>query len=172
MAADRVDVGARVEALLVQVDEQGGTRAAAAADELVRLLVDYYGTALARIAELIGADAVRGLAADPHVASLLILHGLHPVGVTERVEQALDRLRPQLGSGAITFVGVDDEDVAHLRLASSGSGCASSTRAVIEDAVLAAAPELQRVEIEQATDRKPVLQIGMRPGAVASEAMR
>ena len=38
------------------------------------------------------------LAADDLVASLLLVHGLHPHDVHRRVSDALDRVRPYLGS--------------------------------------------------------------------------
>jgi Fe-S cluster biogenesis protein NfuA/nitrite reductase/ring-hydroxylating ferredoxin subunit len=162
------DVGERLEALLADIGEQGGPQVASTAERLVRLLVDYYGDGLARIVELAGADVVRRLCADPQVASVLVLHGLHPLGIDERIETALDGVRPYLGShaGGIAYLGVDDHDVAHLRLDGSCHGCPSSTvtvRLTIEEAVLAAAPELAGIEVEGSVEEKPLLQIGVRP---------
>jgi Fe-S cluster biogenesis protein NfuA/nitrite reductase/ring-hydroxylating ferredoxin subunit len=162
------DVGERLEALLAEIGEQGGPQAAAIAEELVRMLVEYYGDGLARIVDLVGEQVARGLTADPQVESLLVLHGLHPLGVDERIEAALDRVRPYLGShaGGVAYLGVDDHDVAHLRLDGSCNGCPSSTvtvRLTIEEAVLAAAPELAAIEVEGSVEDKPLLQIGMRP---------
>ncbi len=168
------DVGERVEALLARLSQQGGDRAAATGDELVRLLVEFYGAGLERIVEIVAADRrelLDVLADDPLVESQLILHGLHPVGVDERIERALDRVRPYLGShaGGVAYLGVDDEGVAHLRLDGSCNGCASSTvtvRMTIEEAVLGAAPEVAGIEVEgQAEKPKPLLQIGLRAGA-------
>ncbi len=164
------DVGARVEELLAQVGELGGRQAAATAEELVRVLVEYYGQGLERVADLVGPDAVRSLTADPHVSTLLVLHGLHPLDVDTRIEQALDSVRPYLGShaGGVSYLGVDENDVAHLRLQGSCSDCPSSTVTVkmtIEAALLAAAPELQGIDVEGVEEQpKPVLQIGLRPG--------
>jgi Fe-S cluster biogenesis protein NfuA/nitrite reductase/ring-hydroxylating ferredoxin subunit len=163
-----IDVGARVEELLARIGEVGGPPAAETAEELVRVLVEYYGAGLERITELVGPDAVRGLTADPQAATLLVLHGLHPLDVNTRIEQALDSVRPYLGShaGGVSYLGVDEEDVAHLRLSGSCSDCPSSTVTVkltIEEAILAAAPELQSIEVEN-VEEKPMLQIGLRPG--------
>ena len=93
--------------------EQSGHLAADTGEKIVRLLVEYYGAGLARICEIVGADRpdlVHQLAADPLVESQLILHGLHPLTVDERIEPALDRVRPYLGShaGGVAFLGVDD----------------------------------------------------------------
>jgi Fe-S cluster biogenesis protein NfuA/nitrite reductase/ring-hydroxylating ferredoxin subunit len=167
------DVGERVEALLAKLHQQGGERAAGTGEELVRLLVEFYGAGLERIVAIVGADRpplVEALADDPLVESQLILHGLHPIGVDERIERALDRVRPYLGShaGGVAYLGIDDDGVAHLRLDGSCNGCSSSTVTVkltIEEALLAAAPELASIEVEgQAEPAKPLLQIGLRPG--------
>jgi Fe-S cluster biogenesis protein NfuA/nitrite reductase/ring-hydroxylating ferredoxin subunit len=164
------DVGTTVEALLAQIGDVGGGQAGATAEELVRVLVEYYGEGLERIAELVGPDAVRGLTSDPLVSSLLVLHGLHPLDVDTRIEHALDHVRPYLGShaGGVAFLGVDENDIAHLRLDGSCQGCPSSdvtVRMTIEEAVLAAAPELQGIEVDGAVEDTPaLLQIGTRPG--------
>lgn len=166
------DVGARIEELLAQVAELGGGPAAATAEELVRVVVEYYGAGLGRIAELAGPEVVRALSADPQVSTLLVLHDLHPLDVEARIEQALDSVRPYLGShaGGVAFLGVDADGVAHLQLSGSCDGCPSSTVTVkltIEQALLAAAPELQDIEVEGVDDPaagKPLLQIGLRPG--------
>ncbi|HET7566107.1 MAG TPA: NifU family protein, partial [Gemmatimonadaceae bacterium] len=51
-------------------------------------------------------------------------------------------------------------DVARVRLARDGHGCASTSRTVrgtIEEAVLRAAPELSRVELEETDGATPAL---------------
>lgn len=168
------DVGQRVEALLAQLHRQGGDAAAATGDELVRALVEFYGSGLEHIAGILDAqspDMLTAIADDPLVESQLMLHGLHPLSVDQRIERALDRVRPYLGShaGGIAYLGVDDEGIAHLRLDGSCNGCASSTvtvRLTIEEAVLAAAPEIMGLDVEGQADKpKPLIQIGMRPGA-------
>ena len=47
---------------------------------------------------------------DELVAHLLLLHGLHPVPVRERVIGALDEVRPYLVAhgGGVELLGVDD----------------------------------------------------------------
>lgn len=174
MAATDADVGERVDALLGLIREQGGDAAADTAEEAVRLLVGFYGSGLERIVDILGAAetaSVDALAEDPLVESQLILHGLHPLGPDERIERALDRVRPYLGShaGGVAYLGIDEDSIAHLRLDGSCSGCPSSTvtvRMTIEDAVLGAAPELASIQVEGQTEESaPLLQIGLRPGA-------
>ncbi|MBW8818979.1 MAG: hypothetical protein JF598_12315, partial [Streptomyces sp.] len=76
--------GRRVEEILDRLAESGDPAATAAAEELVRSLMDFYGAGLARILHLLsGASGASGEAAarllgDDLVASLLVLHDLHP----------------------------------------------------------------------------------------------
>ena len=141
----------RVENLLEQLDPK--------ATEAVQALVELYGEALARL--LAGADP----AEDELLSHLLLVHDLHPVDVETRVRQALDDVRPYLEShgGDVELLAVDD-GVARVRLAGTCNGCPSSTvtlRNAIEDAILRAAPDVERIEAEGVAEPKPALvQIG------------
>ena len=171
--------GERVEELLASLRSQGGA-AAATAEELVGLLVGLYGEGLSHIVAALadGGEAGRamldGLAADPVVEGLLLLHGLHPLDVDARIQRALDRVRPYLGShaGGVQYLGVSD-GIARLRLEGTCHGCPSSTVTVqlaIEGAVQDAAPEVTEVVVEGMTapPEPALLQIGPRPGAVTA----
>ncbi|OBG52529.1 NifU family protein [Mycobacterium sp. E735] len=125
------------------------------ATELVREVVGLYGAGLQRIMQCLGQAGDPGiaerLATDDLVASLLLVHGLHPHDVHRRVSDALDRVRPYLGShgGDVDLVGVDGDT---LRLAFKGSckSCPSSAvtlELAVEDAVRAAAPEISAIEV-------------------------
>ena len=178
-AHDAQKAGERVEALLAELGSQAGPQVAAAAEELVSCLVDLYGAGLTEIVKIIGADAEAGqrlisqLAGDPLVESLLLLHDLHPLPVAARVQRAIEAVMPQLGAhpGQVTFDGVDDQGVIHLRLERGGHGCGSSSEAVqaaIEEAVAVAAPEAAGVDVDVVTPEPelPLLQITRRPTAV------
>ena len=173
-------VGARVEELLDALKSGGFGPAAAAAEELVGLLVELYGDGLAQIMNVLAAQGPQGmamisaLADDPTVESLLLLHGLHPLDVDARIQRALDRVRPYLGShaGGVEYLGVDDAGVARLRLEGSCHGCPSSTVTVelaITGAVQDAAPEVTDVVVEgmTAAPEPKLLQIGRRPDDLA-----
>jgi Fe-S cluster biogenesis protein NfuA/nitrite reductase/ring-hydroxylating ferredoxin subunit len=102
---------------------------------------------------------VNRLVEDERAATLLALHGLHPKDTQTRVVEALDQVRPYLGShaGGVELVGVDSEGVVHLRLEGSCDGCPSSTMTVklaIERAIEEAAPEVTAVEVENLTREK------------------
>jgi Fe-S cluster biogenesis protein NfuA/nitrite reductase/ring-hydroxylating ferredoxin subunit len=152
--------GERVEGLIGELRSQPDPRVAEVAEELVRTLVDLYGEGLAHVMNVAQSAAdggqpsgcVEQLVADPLVASLLLVHDLHPVDVDTRIQRALDDVRPYLGShaGGVEYLGVDDEGVVHLKLEGSCHGCPSSTvtvRLAIEKAIEEAAPETVRVEV-------------------------
>jgi len=152
--------GERIE-LLLEASAAAGPVARERAEELVRLVVELYGTGLERVLELaheagaLDDDLLGALAGDELVSSLLLVHGLHPYGVEERVERALDGVRPYLGShgGDVQLLGVDDEGVVRLQLLGSCDGCASSAvtlELAVEDAIRSAAPEIVRIDVEAA----------------------
>jgi hypothetical protein len=164
--------GERVEALLAELRCSAGPQVAQAAEELVSCLVELYGAGLAAIVQTLRADDGSGprllaaLAADPLVESLLLVHDLHPADAATRIRRAIGRVPARA-----EYLGIDDDGVAHLRLRQAGCGSpAAAARAVLEDAVLAAAPELAGVDIEVAAAARelPLLQITRRPAARGS----
>lgn len=166
---DPAACGERIEALL-EASAVGGPLARERAEELVRLVVDLYGAGLERVLELVheaGAlddDLADALADDQLVSSLLLVHGLHPYGVADRVERALASVRPYLGShgGDVRLVEVTDDDVVRLALLGSCDGCASSAvtlELAVEDAIRAAAPEVTRIEVEEAAKPAGVIPV-------------
>jgi Fe-S cluster biogenesis protein NfuA/nitrite reductase/ring-hydroxylating ferredoxin subunit len=135
---------------------------AGTAEELVGLLVRMYGDGLERIIGRLDPEFVRGLAKDSVIAGLLSLHDLHPDDVETRVGQALDKVRPYLGShaGGVEYLGIDGGGQVHLRLQGSCDGCPASSATVkmaIETAILEAAPEITGVAVENV--EKDLLQI-------------
>ncbi len=147
-------VGQRVEDLLDQIAGRDEV-AAELTEELLRELMGLYGAGLSRILDRLysaSPEALDDMAADPLVAGLLMLHDLHPSDVTTRVEAALEGVRPYLAShgGGVQLLAVAD-GVARLRLEGSCDGCGSSQvtlQHAVEGAVLDAAPEVQRIEVE------------------------
>jgi Fe-S cluster biogenesis protein NfuA/nitrite reductase/ring-hydroxylating ferredoxin subunit len=154
---------ARVEALLGEV-ESLPEASRVTAGELVQALVELYGEGLARVmarANGVGDELVE----DELVAHLLLLHGLHPVPLEERVRGALEEVRPYMEShrGGVELVSIDD-GVARLRLEGSCSGCPSSNmtlKLAIEDAIYRAAPDIDEIVADGAVEAgpPPLLQI-------------
>ena len=115
--------GDRIQTLLDSC-AAGGAAAQERAQQLVREVVGLYGAGLERIVDgsLSGEQGLRErLATDDLVASLLLVHGLHPHDVHRRVSDALDRVRPYLGShgGDVQLVEVEPDD-GTVRLAFAG----------------------------------------------------
>lgn len=148
--------GDRIQTLM-DACAAGGTAAHERAQQLVREVMGLYGAGLQRILDLCDDPKIaERLATDDLVASLLLVHGLHPHDVHRRVSDALDRVRPYLGShgGDVDLIEVSDDgpDGPVVRLAFTGSckSCPSSAvtlELAVEDAVRAAAPEVSSIEV-------------------------
>lgn len=163
-SSDLRATGERIDTLL-DASASSGPVARERAEELVRLVVDLYGAGLERLLELVHEQGnlddatLDALAGDDLVASLLLVHGLHPYDVTRRVEDALDGVRPYLGShgGDVELLGVAD-GVVRLRMLGSCDGCPSSSatlKLAVEGAIEAAAPEVASIEVETPVPEKP-----------------
>jgi Fe-S cluster biogenesis protein NfuA/nitrite reductase/ring-hydroxylating ferredoxin subunit len=145
--------GDRIQTLL-DASAAGGPVARERAEQLVREVVDLYGAGLERVIRMASADdptMVEKFATDDLVASLLLVHGMHPHDVRRRIEDALDSVRPYLGShgGDVSLLEVVD-DVVRLQFTGSCKGCPSSgvtLELTVEDAVRAAAPEISSIEV-------------------------
>jgi Fe-S cluster biogenesis protein NfuA/nitrite reductase/ring-hydroxylating ferredoxin subunit len=153
-----VDAAAeRVQALTERLDEIADPAARECADELAAAIVALYGEALERIVALAGDELLERLAAEEDLAGMLLIHGLHPLDLETRVLQALDEVRPYLEShgGDIELLGLD-EGIARLRLHGSCDGCAASAatlESAVEQALRAAAPDLEGMDVEGAVVR-------------------
>jgi Fe-S cluster biogenesis protein NfuA len=142
----------RVEELIARIEDDP------AALEALRAVVELYGEGLRRV---VAHGAVDGAADDELVSHLLLVHDLHPKDLETRVQEALDAVRPYLGThgGDVELLGVVD-GVAKLRLAGTCDGCPSSAvtlKNAIEEALLRAAPDLDGIEAEGVADPQPVL---------------
>ena len=155
-APDLREAGDRIEHLLDQLSATAPRPARDAVDELLRLVTDLYGGGLARIVALVGeADPalLDRLVADELVASLLLVHDLHPETLVARVAGALDRVRPMLAEhgGDVELLDVDEAvGAVRLQLLGNCDGCPSSSetlRHAVERAIEEAAPEVRLVEV-------------------------
>ncbi len=167
----------RVQELLGSLDEIADPVAQQRVQELVGAVLELYGAGLDRILGVVtdagepGLPIRDALLEDGIVASLLLIHGLYPVPLEERVTQALDSVRPFLAShgGNVELLSVED-GVARLQLQGSCNGCPSSAATLehaLREAIDAAAPDLLALEVEGAvgledvTDDKPGLSLPM-----------
>jgi Fe-S cluster biogenesis protein NfuA/nitrite reductase/ring-hydroxylating ferredoxin subunit len=149
---------AHVQDLQEQVESAGELVATDVAQELVSALVEMYGLALARIATSLsgagehGEGILAGLAEDPLIATLLLVHDLHPIPLEQRVAEALASVRPYMEShgGDVELLSLQD-GVARISLRGSCSDCAASSATLelaIKQALEDAAPDLDGLEVE------------------------
>ena len=152
--------GDRIQTLL-DAAAAGGVAARERAEQLVREVTDLYGAGLERMMQLTVAAnpaVADAFTSDDLVASLLLVHGLHPHSVERRISDALDTVRPYLGShgGDVSLLEVEG-DIVRLQFSGSCKSCPSSAvtlELAVEDAVLAAAPEISSIEVV-AADKDP-----------------
>ncbi|MDQ3813465.1 MAG: NifU family protein, partial [Armatimonadota bacterium] len=166
----------RIEGLVHEIEAIADPALQATARELVQTLLALHGAGLARMLNIIAQAGAAGsammddLARDDLVGSLLLLHGLHPLDLETRVRQALDTVRPDLGShgGHVELLGVTTEGAIRLRLEGNCHGCASSRATLqhaIEEAIYAAAPDVTAIEVDGTVENESAPPAGFIPMA-------
>ncbi len=154
-------VGDRIEQLLEDMRAAADPRLYGQVEEVLGLVSELYGGGLARIVEVLGENdpqLLSRVAHDELIASLLLVHGLHPDDLATRVARALEGVRPMLAGhgGDVELLDIDEAAGAvHLKLLGSCHGCPSSTvtlRLAVETAIAEAAPEIVIIDVEQPTE--------------------
>lgn len=147
-----------INRLVQRVTDLPDEDARTAALELLQSLMDLHGAVMSRIVELLsdsgeaGKNSLAKLAGDPLVCGLLVLYGVHPVPLEERVSRAVEKAGAQLRKqgGRVELIGISDS-VVRVKIEGSGHGCGSSkesARSTVEQAILEAAPEISEVVVE------------------------
>jgi Fe-S cluster biogenesis protein NfuA len=155
---ERQSQAAQIEVLIQEMAAFPDPQVRAKTEELLHALLEMYGASLKRMLEITdqveaaGQSLIDTFAQDELVGALMLLYGLHPMGLEERVHQALDKVRSSVKSqgGTIELLRIE-QGIAYLRLAGSCHGCAASTDALkqrIESALYGAAPDLDEIRIE------------------------
>jgi len=148
----------RVEELQSALEACGESVPRGLAEELVSAVVQMYGAGLGRILGTLSEAGPEGeriaisLLDDPLVATLLLIHDLHPVPLEQRVQQALDSVRPYMEShgGNVELLSLED-GIARIHLQGSCSDCSASSvtlELAIKQALEEAAPDLEGLEVE------------------------
>ncbi len=148
----------RIDELVGELQEVPDPAVRSRVEELIGAVLELHGDALRRMLDTVadqpdgGAALFEEFTGDELVRSVLLVHDLHPVSLTERVEQALESVRPIMHGhkGDVELLGIED-DVVRLRLVGSCEGCPSSEltmKAAVEKALYEAAPELTGIEVE------------------------
>jgi Fe-S cluster biogenesis protein NfuA/nitrite reductase/ring-hydroxylating ferredoxin subunit len=151
----------QLESLIGQVESLPDESSRRSAVDAIQALLQLHGDGLERILTLVreagepGEAIVGTIAGDEFVSGLLVLHGLHPLPQDPRVRQALDKVRPYLGShgGDVELLSVED-GVVSLRLRGTCDGCPSSAMTLkyaIEQAIYEGAPDVTAIEVDGVT---------------------
>jgi Fe-S cluster biogenesis protein NfuA len=163
MSSDVAAAGRRIEELLAGFGRPGERdESRDRAEELVRTIVALYGEGLERLLTTVHAELgdrsgefFGRICEDKLVEGLLCLHGLHPVPLEERIEEAMQSVLSYIRShhGNMELSRIED-DVVYLRLEGSCDGCAASAATLeqaVERAILERAPEIREVRAEESS---------------------
>jgi Fe-S cluster biogenesis protein NfuA/nitrite reductase/ring-hydroxylating ferredoxin subunit len=150
--------GQRIQELVEKIGTLHDPAARKMLQECLESVLTFYGHGLARVLELIDKAGPDGekvrdtLLHDTGVRGLLLIHGLHPISLEDRLREALEKVRPYMKShgGDVELLSLENE-FAQLRLEGHCKTCPSSTvtlelavRAAIEEAC----PDLAGFEVE------------------------
>lgn len=148
---------ARIETLLAELRELVPLPAWQRVEDVLRRVVRLYSVGLgralahARRAGAAGPELDEQLCKDDLLASLLVLHGLHPQTTEQRIQRALAALRAELhlADDALVVTTIAD-GVVHLHAAESIGGGAMShglAESMIHRVLETAAPEITSIVI-------------------------
>jgi hypothetical protein len=149
---------ARVEELVQEAERLSDTKMRGQIQELVQNLMDFHGDALARMIEVVrglgggGEALLRAWSRDEVTASLLLLYGLHPECIDDRVRAALKSIDHELRAHGVEveLLGTDD-GIVRLRMTDKGPDHASASIAVrrkVAKAIYEAAPDVSTIKAE------------------------
>ncbi len=166
---------ARIEQLIVDSEQAADPLVREKTKDLLQTLLDLHSAGLARLIEIVsragepGQAIVQGFTHDELVKPLLLLYGLHPISIEERVKQALDKITPSLGVHGVTaeILSIDTNrvtlNVHHNGNGNSHGSFAATVKQALEEAICEAAPELTEVQILGLEEERDVAQSSFIP---------
>jgi hypothetical protein len=144
----------RIEALLAELQGSCDERGVGIARDIVTTLLEVHAEGFSRMltrvaaAGDVGQEMLRAFGRDEVLGSLLLLHGQHPEPLESRLRRGLESARASLavhGAG-VELLGIQ-KGVITVRLKAAPHDQPPFLRATIEDALLAVAPDLDRIDI-------------------------
>ena len=159
-----------IESVIRQIEATGDPNVRTAARELVQLVMELHGAGLERMLEIVrghgeaGQSVLGSLGRDDLVSSLLVLYGLHPLSLEERVHQAIEKANRQMRSRSATVELVALED-GTLRMNLKANGHGSALKEVVEAAIWQAAPDITSLVIDGAEEKQGFVPLEMLAGS-------
>jgi hypothetical protein len=146
-----------LETLLHELERGPESPVRTQARDVVRAVLDLHASGLHRMVQCIGTFAsgpaiMNALTSDPLIAGLLLLHDIHPENLETRVRVAVEALAPALVPQGARVAQVSvDEGIVRVRLereAGRGGPPAAALRSRVEHALIAAAPDAARIDVD------------------------
>jgi hypothetical protein len=116
---------------------------------LLHEVLEAHRAGLSRMLQALSGDEVARLCEDVEVAALLMLHGLHPLPLRERVEKAVANLAPRVAAQHATLSLVSIADEGHVIIRVEHAGKRGALHEMIEEALAVAAADAADVQIEE-----------------------
>ncbi|HTA89929.1 MAG TPA: hypothetical protein VK745_10150 [Polyangiaceae bacterium] len=167
----------RVEGLLAELAHSRDPMLERATREILAAVLELHRRGLERLLEIAARanDTREALAADPRVSAMLLLHGLHPIPLSERVSRTLGTLRERYRSKVerIDFEE-NSENALLVRVVPAPSACQSTRETLkkdLENALIAAAPDVSSLVIEIQEAPPALITLRVRPDAAGERAL-
>lgn len=149
----------RIQELMEQIEALPDRAASELMSECLEKVLALHGRGLEQVVEIVqdagpeGEKVLHRLLKDDCVRALLLIHGLHPVDLPTRLQQALDKVRPYMEShgGNVELISLEN-DVARLRLHGACKSCPSSAvtmELAVRRAIEEFCPDLAGFEVEK-----------------------
>jgi hypothetical protein len=134
-------------------------------------VLELHRRGLERVLEVAAREAsVReALAADARASAMLLLHGLHPIPLSERISRALSPLRERYRSKVESIAFEERGAEIHVHVVPAPSACQSTRGALkkdLEDALIAVAPDVQSLFVEISEAAPTLITLRAKPAAV------
>ncbi len=147
--------------LVEQLEQYPDAEVREKALDLVQIIINIYGESLRRMIATLQSEPncdqiLLRMVNDEVIRSLLLIHGLMPVSLYDRIAAKLNEIRPYLLSQGcdVELLGIDNAR-ARIRLMRHGKGAPpiAALKAEIENELTAAAPDILGVEVEGLSEK-------------------
>lgn len=99
-----------------------------------------------------GPQTIDDLGQDPLVGSLLVLYGLHPLNLEDRVAQAVKKVAPRVRKNGAEVELLDIVNgIVRVQIEVTGHACGSNgntLKTLVEDALYEGAPDIDQLIVE------------------------